>query len=99
MLSRVLRCWLCDIEKASVKGKVVQKSFDFFRPRPGSRGATLIELLVVIAIIGILMGMMFPVFRKAIDKANSIGTPVDPNDNTKGRYAPTSLPHDSPLLD
>ena len=53
----------------------------------------------MIAIIGILMGMAFPVFRKAIDKANALGTPVDPNDNTKGRYAPTSLPHDSPLLD
>ena len=95
----MLSCRPCDIELASVKEKVVQKSFDFFRPRHSSRGATLIELLVVIAIIGILMGMMFPVFRKAIDKANSLGTPVDPNDNTKGRYAPTSLPHDSPLLD
>ncbi len=34
------------------------------------RGFTLIELLVVIAIIGILAGMLFPVFAKARDKAH-----------------------------
>jgi prepilin-type N-terminal cleavage/methylation domain-containing protein/prepilin-type processing-associated H-X9-DG protein len=33
------------------------------------RGFTLIELLVVIAIIGILAGMLFPVFAKAREKA------------------------------
>ncbi len=33
------------------------------------RGFTLIELLVVIAIIGILAGLLFPVFQKAREKA------------------------------
>ena len=46
-----------------------------------------------ITIVGILMGMMFPVFSKAIKKARSLGTPVDPKDNTKGQYAPSSVPH------
>ena len=46
-----------------------------------------------ITIIGILMGMMFPVFSKAIKKARSVGSPVDPNDNTKGQYAPSSVSH------
>ena len=35
----------------------------------GERGFTLIELLVVIAIIGILAGMLFPVFARAREKA------------------------------
>ena len=34
---------------------------------------------------------MFPVFSKAIKKARSVGRPVDPNDDTKGYYAPSSL--------
>ena len=36
---------------------------------PTARGFTLIELLVVIAIIGILAGMLFPVFANAREKA------------------------------
>ena len=45
------------------------------------------------------MGLMFPVFAKAVKKARSLGTPVDPNDDTKGQYAPSSVHHDSPLYD
>ena len=36
------------------------------------RGFTLIELLVVIAIIAILMGVLFPVFRKAKEQGKDI---------------------------
>ena len=38
--------------------------------RRGNHGFTLIELLVVIAIIGILAGMLFPVFARAREKAH-----------------------------
>jgi prepilin-type N-terminal cleavage/methylation domain-containing protein/prepilin-type processing-associated H-X9-DG protein len=41
------------------------------RAQPRSRGFTLIELLVVIAIIAILAAILFPVFAKAREKANS----------------------------
>ncbi|OPZ87918.1 MAG: Type II secretion system protein G precursor [bacterium ADurb.Bin429] len=39
--------------------------------QPRARGFTLIELLVVIAIIAILAAILFPVFAKAREKANS----------------------------
>jgi prepilin-type N-terminal cleavage/methylation domain-containing protein/prepilin-type processing-associated H-X9-DG protein len=41
------------------------------RLSPDTRGFTLIELLVVIAIIAILAAILFPVFAKAREKANS----------------------------
>ena len=43
------------------------------RPHRAGRNAfTLIELLVVIAIIGILAGMLFPVFARARESARKI---------------------------
>ena len=70
------------------------------RHRLNSKGASLIEMLVVMAIIAILASMMFPVFSKAIKKARSVGRLVDPNDDTKGYYAPSSVkPEDEHLFD
>ena len=66
---------------------------DRFRIRPKNKGATLLETLCCVAIQMIVMGMMFPTFSQAVKKAQSLGTPVDPKDPSKGRYAPSSVPH------
>ncbi len=42
------------------------------RRRDNTTGFTLIELLVVIAIVAVLMGILFPVFVRARDKARTI---------------------------
>ncbi len=60
------------------------------RPKP-RRAFSIVEMLVVIVIIGILLALMLPVFAKAVNKARSLGRPVDPNDPSKGMYGPSSV--------
>ena len=45
---------------------------DEVRRRDNTTGFTLIELLVVIAIVAVLMGLVFPLFARARDKARTI---------------------------
>ena len=66
---------------------------DRYRIRPKIKGTTLLETLCCIAVQMIVMSMMFPTFSQAVKKAQSLGTPVDPKDPSKGRYAPSSAPH------
>ncbi len=42
------------------------------RTAPSPHGFTLIELLIVVAIVVILMGILFPVFARARDRARSV---------------------------
>lgn len=48
-----------------------------------SRGFTLIELLVVVAIIGVLSGILIPVFQGAMQKTKQKSTMVDINNISK----------------
>jgi prepilin-type N-terminal cleavage/methylation domain-containing protein/prepilin-type processing-associated H-X9-DG protein len=69
---------------------------------PTARGFTLIELLVVIAIIGILAGMLFPVFANAREKARQTACMANIHqlglammmycDDNEGGYAPAQSP-------
>jgi len=66
------------------------------------RGFTLIELLVVIAIIGILAGLLFPVFVKAREKARQTACVASVHqlavamlmyvDDNDGQYCPAQSP-------
>ena len=60
------------------------------KTRRHQRGLSLIEILMVIAIIAILMGLMLPVFAKAIRKARGLGH-ENPKNPSGPRIAPSTV--------